>query len=863
MNANHLRALIEKLSPPCRTSLEAAVALCVSRTHYAIEIEHIVFRLSETVDTDWARVLEHFALDTSRMSSELTRALDRLQAGNGRAPAFSRWVLRWLGDAWLCASIDFGASRIRSGHLLLAALRSEELEPLLRQASSEWGKLSREVLEQQLAKLCSGSSEDQPELRRDEPRPAAATGEAGSTALERFTIDLTAQARAGKLDEVLGRDPEIRQMTEILLRYRQNNPILVGEAGVGKTAVVEGLALKIARGEVPEALQKVALRTLDLGLLQAGAGVRGEFESRLKSVLDEVKASPRPIILFIDEAHTLVGAGGQSGQGDAANLLKPALARGELRTIAATTWAEYKQYFENDAALTRRFQLIKIGEPSEDAACVMLRGLVATLERHHKLRIQASAVDSAVRLSHRYIADRQLPDKAVGVLSTACARVALGQQAAPAAIEEHRRRIAEIDAETALLTRDEGSSERLGQLAAARQHSEEELSRAEERWQRERALVEQLVSARVACENGSDPAELDRLRGELADLQGDKPLVHDCVNSQAIAEVVASWTGIPVGKMVKDELHAVLALDKLLRNRVVGQDHALATIAERVATSRAEMEPPNRPTGVFLLVGPSGVGKTETALALADALYGGERNVITFNMSEYKEPHSVAGLKGAPPGYVGYGKGGLLTEAVRRRPYSVVLLDEFEKAHKEVKQMFYAVFDTGLLTDSSGREVSFRNTIILLTSNVAARKISALCADPAARPSPADIVTQIRPELVEAFEEALLGRMLVVPYYPLAPDRLRQIVTLQLDKIVTRLWDRHRATLTYDEPLIEALVGRCDTSVIGARAIEQTINRSILSGLSKELLAQLAESRKFSAVQLSVGPESSFQFQVA
>lgn len=882
MNPNHLRALIEKLNAQTRTALEAAIALCVSRTHYSVEVEHLVFRLSEAADSDWSQALAHFRVDTARLARDLQRGLDRLQSGSTRAPSLSRWLLRWLGDAWLCASVDFGAQSVRSGHLLLAAVRSPELEPALRQCSSELDKISRDLLEQKLLAVCAGSAEekDAGAAQGTEPATAQQGGQevrAGG-ALERFTIDLTERARSGKLDQVLGRDAEIRQMAEILLRYRQNNPILVGEAGVGKTALVEGLALKIARGEVPEALREVSIRTLDLGLLQAGAGVRGEFESRLKGVLDEVKASPKPIILFIDEAHTLVGAGGQAGQNDAANLLKPALARGELRAIAATTWSEYKQYFEDDAALTRRFQPVKVGEPNEAAAAVMLRGLLPTLERHHKLRILPEAVDAAVRLSHRYIADRQLPDKAVSVLSTACARVALSQQALPTAIDSHRCRVAEIDAEMKLLRREVGDAheERLTELAAERQQLEQELGELDERWQRELDLVGRICSMRSgtngAAANGSTEAgaqpdgaaaDLAPLRSELSQLQGEQPLVYDCVSAQSVAEVVAAWTGVPVGKMVRDELQTIIRLDDILKQRVVGQDHALRAIAQRIATSRAEMEPPNRPIGVFLLVGPSGVGKTETALALASTLYGGERNVITINMAEYKEPHSVAGLKGAPPGYVGYGKGGLLTEAVRRRPYSVVLLDEFEKAHKEVKQMFYAVFDTGLLTDTSGREVSFRNTVILLTSNVASRKISTLCADPATRPSPEQLLQAIRPDLVDAFEEALLGRMTPVPYFPLDTERMRQIIRLQLGKVGTRLLTRHRAKLEFADTVVDALAERTDTSVTGARAIEQTVSRDILTGLSRALLERMAAGQSVSAAQLMVAPDRSLQFQLS
>jgi len=865
MNADHLRSLIGRLNDQSRTALEAAIALCVSRGHHHIDIEHVLLRLVEAVDSDATSILRHFGVDTARLVRELARSLDRFPAGNVRAPSFGQRVLKWLAQAWLCASIDYSSSRTRSGHLLLAALRDEDLAPVVREAAPGLKRISVETLAQQLPTICSGNAEDK--QAKKEPRDAASPEPASEStaALDRFTIDLTQRAREGKLEKVLGRDGEIRKMIAILLRYRQNNPILVGEAGVGKTALVEGLAQKIAGGQVPDALRNVAIRVLDLGLLQAGAGVRGEFENRLKSILSEVKASETPIILFIDEAHTLVGAGAQAGQGDAANLLKPALARGELRTIAATTWSEYKQYFEDDAALTRRFQMVKVDEPDESTAEVMLRGLVPVLERHHGLRILPEALKASVHLSHRYIADRQLPDKAVSVLSTACAQVALSQQATPFAIEECHRRMAEIDSELEMLRREAVAApaelERESALTSEKESVARELQRLEERFRAEHAQVGKIQALRSDGAAGPElAARLATLREELRSQQGEVPLVHDCVSAQSVAEVVSSWTGIPTGKMVKNEIRSVLELSTLLGARVVGQEHALRALAERIAVSRAELEAPNRPIGVFLLVGPSGVGKTETALALADALYGGERNIISINMSEYKESHSGAALKGAPPGYVGYGKGGILTEAVRRRPYSVVLLDEFEKAHREVKQIFYSVFDTGILKDATGREVNFRNTVILLTSNVGSRRIAALCADPSARPSPEQLLDAIRPELIEAFEEALLGRMTPIPYYPLDSERLAQIVRIQLDKITKRLWDRHRATLAYSDTVVEHLLGQCRAAEIGARAVEQTLNRSLLSSLSRELLGRIAEGQKSAALRLDLLAGGTFQF---
>ena len=869
MNADHLRSLIGRLNDSSRTALEGAITLCVTRGHQHVDVEHLLLRLVEQVDGDVANILRHFAIDTSRLTRDLTRALTRFQTGNGRAPAFGQRVLKWLAQAWLCASIDYNASKTRSGQLLLTALRDDDLGPILRDLSAEFGRISVETLAQQLQTLCVGAAEDR-EAQKEQSDPTSAPAAADSSAaLDRFTTDLTAKARDNKLERVLGRDTEIRKMIAILLRYRQNNPILVGEAGVGKTALVEGLAQKIAAGQVPEALRGVSIRVLDLGLLQAGAGVRGEFESRLKSILTEVKASATPIILFIDEAHTLVGAGAQAGQGDAANLLKPALARGELRTIAATTWSEYKQYFEDDAALTRRFQMVKVDEPDEATAEVMLRGLVPVLERHHGLRILPEALTAAVQLAHRYIADRQLPDKAVSVLSTACAQVALSQQAVPFAIEECHRRTMEIDAELQLLQREAlgtpAESERAAALTSEREALATELLRLQGRYEGEHTQVDQIQALRAGITGAAEPeqlAKLAALRTELRVAQGELPLVHDCVSAQSVAEVVASWTGIPTGKMVTNEIRSVLDLAPLLGRRVVGQEHALCAIAERIGVSRAELEAPNRPIGVFLLAGPSGVGKTETALALADALYGGERNIISINMSEYKESHSGAALKGAPPGYVGYGKGGILTEAVRRRPYSVVLLDEFEKAHREVKQIFYSVFDTGILKDATGREVNFRNTILLLTSNVGSRRIAALCADPTALPSPEQLLEAIRPELIEAFEEALLGRMTPIPYYPLDQARLGQIVRIQFDKITRRLWERHRATFEYEGPVVEHVLDQCRASEIGARAVEQTLNRSLLSGLSRELLGRIADGKQSTKVRLSMGAASSFKFDI-
>ncbi|HEY6402842.1 MAG TPA: type VI secretion system ATPase TssH, partial [Blastocatellia bacterium] len=668
-----------------------------------------------------------------------------------------------------------------------------------------------------------------------------AVGMPGKTqSLNQFTIDLTARAREGKIDPVLGRDFEVRQIVDILTRRRQNNPILTGEAGVGKTAVVEGFALRVAQGDVPDPLKNVAVRTLDLGLLQAGAGIKGEFENRLKSVIEEVKASPQPIILFIDEAHTMIGAGGQAGQNDAANLLKPALARGELRTIAATTWAEYKKYFEKDAALARRFQVVKVEEPAEELAVVMMRGLTETLEKHHNVRILDEAVADAVKLSHRYISGRQLPDKAVSVLDTACAKVAIGQGAIPPQIEDATRRIAQYSVEISALEREAVTgadhAERIAELYSARKSEEERLARLDMQWNEERDLINKIREIRsrleaqatgqqdaVAAEAGVQAdidawrAELAKLNQELRKAQGETPLMQPAVTSQSIAEVISGWTGIPVGKMLADEINMVLQLKDRLALRVIGQDHALEAVSQRIQTSRAKLTDPRRPIGVFLLVGPSGVGKTETALALADTLFGGERNLVTINMSEYQEAHTVSSLKGSPPGYVGYGEGGVLTEAVRRKPYSVVLLDEVEKAHPDVMELFYQVFDKGMLEDGEGREIDFKNTVILLTSNAGLDIIHKLCADPETAPEPPGLTEAIRPELLKVFKPALLGRMIVVPYYPISDDVMRQIIRLQLDRIAKRVKQNHATEFSYDESVVSEIAGRCKEVESGAR----------------------------------------------
>lgn len=859
MHENHLRALIGKLNDCCRQSLESAIGICVTQTHHVIDLEHLLVALGNIPNTDFQHILDHFAVDRGRLAKDLTRVIDRFQKGNTRSPVFSDRTLDALQRAWLLASLDYGAPQIRSGHMLLALLEHGETARLLRESSAEWKKVSVEALQKGLTEASAGSAEVPSSVELPDNVREGEHAVAEDSALARFTTDLTEQARLGKLDPVLGRDEEIRRTIAILLRRRQNNPILVGDAGVGKTAIVEGLALRIGKDkDVPAPLKDVCLRVLDLGLLQAGAGVRGEFENRLKSVLEEVKAAPRPTILFIDEAHTLIGAGAQAGQSDAANLLKPAMARGELRTIAATTWAEYKQYFETDAALTRRFQLVKVAEPTQDKAEQMLRGLVQSFERHHKLQITPDAIQAAVRLSHRYIADRYLPDKAVSVLSTACAQVELSQQSMPAALDDCHRRLAAIAAETELLQREppssEGVAERQAELNKEKDLVSAQAKELDARWQKELSLVAKLREASAS--------EVESLRAELGTLQGDAPLVHERVSQQPVAEVISSWTGIPIGKMVRNEIQTLLSLPELLRRRVVGQDHALATISQRIWTRRSELSDPNRPAGVFLLVGPSGVGKTETALALAEMLFGGEQNVVTVNMSELNEGHGGAGLKGAPPGYVGYGKGGFLTEAVRRKPYCVVLLDEFEKAHQNVKQLFLRLFEKGILTDGEGREISFRNTIILLTSNIGTQKIAKLCADPETRPAPQPLLEAVRGELIHGLGDVLYGRLVAIPYYPLTDETLEQIVKLNLGRVADRLAAHHHAQLQYEQNLVKELVSRCKVNEIGARVVEQVLHQTLLPGLSRELLSRIASGQKVTSARISLSPDRSFQFTV-
>lgn len=870
--AVNLKSLVGKLNDTTRSTLEASAGLCLSRTHYDVEIEHFLVKLLDQTDTDAQRILKHFGIDPSRLTTQLSKALDLLKTGNARTPSFSPHLVKMFTDAWTIGSLDFAQPRIRSGAILLAIASNEELSRMVNESSREFAKIEPEVLRKEFFSLVTGSSEDD---YADAPAEAGgapgAPGKAGGKTpnLDQFTVDLTERAKTGKLDPVLGRDKEVRQIIDILMRRRQNNPILTGEAGVGKTAVVEGFAQRVADGDVPPPLRNVTIRTLDLALLQAGAGIKGEFENRLKGLIEEVKRSETPIILFIDEAHTMIGAGGQAGQGDAANLLKPALARGELRTIAATTWSEYKKYFEKDPALARRFQVVKVDEPSEEVCRIMMRGVVATMEKHHNVRVLDEAVSAAVGLSHRYLAGRQLPDKAVSILDTACARLALTQTATPPAIEDHRRQLQDLEVQERILNREvvtgADHAERLKEISDSREKAQSELTALEARFETEAGMVVRMRELREKMEaNPKDEeslAELKKLEADLETLQGENPLLRVCVDAQIVGEVLSAWTGIPVGKMLKDEISTVLSLDDVMGQRLIGQDHALKIIAQRIVTSRARMDDPVKPVGVFLLVGPSGVGKTETALALSDLLYGGERNMISINMSEFQEAHTVSTLKGAPPGYVGYGEGGVLTEAVRRRPYSVVLLDEVEKAHPDVLELFFQVFDKGQMEDGEGREIDFKNTIILLTSNAATETMMKLTADPETMPSPDALVKAMKPELDKVFKPAFLGRLVIVPYYPVRDEALKKIIVLKLRKIQKRMAENHRVTLAYTPELVNTVADRCTEVESGARNVDNILTNSLLPEISRELLSRMADGLDISNVQVGVDEAGAFQYQ--
>ncbi|MEJ1170103.1 type VI secretion system ATPase TssH [Variovorax sp. CCNWLW235] len=894
-------SLFSKLNPMLYKALETATAFAKLRGNAYVELVHWLHQILQLQDSDLLRIVKRAGLNIDAVEQDLVRALDRLPHGATSISDISEHVDNAVERAWVYASLRFEATSIRGAYLLAGIVKTPGLRQVLSGISREFDKIVPDVLVAQLPAWTEGSPEDDFDAAPQgqgggHGAPAAAHqgdgAAAGGSALAKYASDLTAKARAGELDPVYGRDDEIRQIIDILMRRRQNNPLLTGEAGVGKTAVVEGLASRLAAGDVPPSLKEVSLWVLDPTLLQAGAGVKGEFEQRLRQVIDEVEKSPKPIVLFVDEVHTLVGAGGTAGTGDAANLLKPALARGRLRTIGATTWSEYKKYIEKDPALTRRFQTIQVHEPTEPKAVVMLRGISAELEKHHGVLILDAALEAAVSLSHRYIPARQLPDKAVSLLDTACARVALSQHALPAAIEDLQRRIEVLGIERGIAQREAaigvGEAKRVDDIAGEVAAAQAELDLLEKRRVEEATLVERIVALRkqlspaavpVQAEEAaaedvegddvdasaqveaalSEPerapeeirAELNQAQDKLAQLQGESPLILAAVDAQAIATVVADWTGIPIGRMVRDDAQSVLRLGEILSARVVAQPDALETISRRIRTARARLDNPNKPVGVFLLCGPSGVGKTETALALSEALYGGEQNLVTINMSEFQESHTVSTLKGAPPGYVGYGEGGVLTEAVRRRPYSVVLLDEIEKAHTDVHEIFFQVFDKGWMEDGEGRHIDFRNTVIIMTSNVGTDLVMQLCEDPTLRPDPEPLAAALREPLLKVFAPALLGRLVVVPYYPLHADALHRIIRLQLDRIAARLDANHGIALHYDDSAVELVARRCTAIESGGRMIDAILTHTILPRLSEEVIGATVSARKLAEVRLS------------
>ena len=876
-----------------------------------VELAHWLLQILQGGANDLTLTADHFKLDRARLLMDLGGVVEGFRKNETEMPGIANPIVDILDRGWHYATLFFGETQIRTGHLLVAALKSNDLRRALAGLSKELARIPVDELAAGYGKIWQGSEEDN--LRpmdgsglRATGTPGAeqAEGPKGTTALDRFSQDLTVKARSGTMDPILGRDEEIRQVIDVLMRRRQNNPILTGEAGVGKTAIAEGFAQRVAAGDVPPPLKGVRVCALDIGLMQAGASMKGEFEQRLRSVIDEVQSSPTPVILFIDEAHTLIGAGGQAGTGDAANLLKPALARGTLRTIAATTWSEYRQYFEKDPALTRRFQPVQVDEPDVARCCTMLRGLIGPMEKHHKVRISDAAIVAAVSLSHRYIPARQLPDKAVSLLDTACARVAISQSAIPAAIEDARVAIAALEQEKAALTADADlgtdSAKRLGEIEAEITERQEKLAALESAWAGELAIVEEIKALRAklgekapggeakkeaakqeanenvaptpaeaeggASETAADPEEaraaLNAKFAALSEIDPASRMIYAHVDEQSVASVVSDWTGIPVGRMVKDEIETVLNLAETLNKRVVGQGHGIGMIAKRIETNRARLDNPNKPIGVFMLCGPSGVGKTETALALAEALYGGEQNVITINMSEFQEAHTVSTLKGAPPGYVGYGEGGRLTEAVRRKPYSVVLLDEVEKAHPDVHELFFQVFDKGQMEDGTGRRIDFKNTLIILTSNVGTDEIMSMSANGAAKPDPEKMAVALRPALLKVFPPALIGRLVTIPYYPLSPDMLGGIVRLQLGRIGKRLAENHKAAFVYDDAVVEHIVGQCNDPDSGGRMIDNIITNSMLPALSRAILNLQLGKKPLTEAKVSV-EDGGFTYRVA
>jgi type VI secretion system protein VasG len=887
-------ALFGKLNPLAYKSIESATVFCKMRGNPYVELVHWIAQLVQTQGTDLEALIRHYQIDSAVLARDITTALDRLPRGSTAISDFSEQIPDSIERAWVYGTLMYGQAQVRTGYLMLGMLKTKTLHNALLSISRQFDRIKADDLADNFVKLCGATQEAQLGSQDGSGLAAGVGGEPGTDqgamapaamgkqeALKKFCVDMTARAREGKMDPVTGRDEEIRQIVDILMRRRQNNPILTGEAGVGKTAVVEGFAQRLARGDVPPQLKEVSLLSLDLGLLQAGASMKGEFEQRLRQVIDEVQASPKPIILFIDEVHTLVGAGGAAGTGDAANLLKPALARGNLRTIGATTWAEYKKYIEKDPALTRRFQVVQVPEPDEAKAILMLRGVATVLEKHHRAQLLDEAIEAAVKLSHRYIPARQLPDKAVSLLDTACARVAVSQHATPADVEDSMRRIESLEIEAGIIGREAAVGVAIGDRAtdvAAKLASERDrLATLEVRWKEEKAIVDRILALRATLRGDDQPvdkavpageadrekllAELAQEQGRLAALQGEAPLIMPSVDAQAVASVVADWTGIPVGRMVKNELDTVLRLGESLGQRVIGQQHGLDMIAKRIQTSRARLDNPNKPIGVFMLCGTSGVGKTETALALAEALYGGEQNVITINMSEFQEAHTVSTLKGAPPGYVGYGEGGILTEAVRRRPYSVVLLDEVEKAHSDVHELFFQVFDKGRMEDGEGRMIDFKNTIILLTSNAGSELIMNMCKDPELLPDPESLATALQEPLMKIFPPALLGRLVTIPYYPLSGEMLAKIVRLQLGRIKKRVEANHRIPFNYGDEAVDLIVKRCNNAEAGGRIIDSILTNTVLPKVSVEYLTRMSQGQELKGITLgSADGEFTYSF---
>ena len=854
---NNLKILITKLSTTTRTALEKSANFCITQQNYEIEIEHLFYELlNQDQKNDLIILLEKYKISKDGLLDDIKETISQLPKGNSRTPIFAKSIVRLLEQAWLLASAEKNPV-IRSGHLLVALLTAPDLYQIAIRASSLFDLFPIDTMKHKFLDICVKSAEQLSEtdnVQSQNGEQASSDGNSETAApktpaLDQYTINLTEKALKGGIDPVIGREYEIRLMLDILMRRRQNNPILTGEPGVGKTAVVEGLALKIANNEVPDALKNVHLHVLDMGLLQAGASVKGEFENRLKQVIKEVQSSAHPIIIFIDEAHTLIGAGGQAGQNDAANLLKPALARGELRTIAATTWAEYKQYFEKDAALSRRFQVVKVEEPTEEVAIDMLRAMIPVMANHFNLKIDDEAIVTAVHSSHRYITGRQLPDKAISVLDTAAARVALTQNAQPVKLDQLKAQQHNLNLELQILENEHQHfpihQERLASLKDSIKALEADILQTEERWQHELKLVQQLKELEVKAENGEalEKDAIAKVRDELTQFQGQFPLVFERVNAQIINEIISDWTGIPVGKMVNDEIKQILSLEEKLEQRVMGQDYALHQLVQGIKTSKAKLEDPNKPQGVFMLVGPSGVGKTETALALANELYGGESHLITINMSEYQEAHTVSSLKGAPPGYVGYGQGGVLTEAVRRNPYSVVLLDEIEKAHSDVQELFYQVFDKGMLEDGEGRLIDFKNTTILLTSNAGSSAIMQACLPHPVEewPTAEELLDQLKPSLYKQFKPAFLGRMRIVPYFPLHDDLLVRIIHHKIGKITARIEKQYQTRVEYTDDLVELLLSRCTEVDSGARNVDNILNSSVLPELATQILMALAD----------------------